>query len=166
MKHLKKTVDDFWRRWRTEYLLRLREAHRHLQTPKGGTSTAAVGDIVIVHDDKHPRGLWKLGRIEKLLPGADGNVRGTFIRVQSKGRSSVLKRPLQRLYPLEVGTAENISSPSPMSDDAPQPDTLLSPQGANDFAESSQQENRRPRCQVFLRAQDNIKTWVNDMNVC
>ena len=95
MKHLKKTVDDFWRRWRTEYLLGLREAHRHLQTPKGGTSNAAVGDIVTVHDDKHLRGLWKLGRIEKLLPGADGNARGAFIRVQSKGRSSVLKRPLQ-----------------------------------------------------------------------
>ena len=166
MKHLKKTVDDFWKRWRTEYLLGLREAHRHLQTPKGGTNDAVVGDIVIVHDDKHPRGLWKLGRIEKLLPGADGNVRGAFIRVRSKGRSSILKRPLQRLYPLEVRAAENTSSPSPMSDDAPQPDTFSSPQRASDSAESSQQENLRPRRQAFLRAQDNIKTWVNDMNVC
>ena len=78
LKHLKKTVDDFW--WRTAQV------------------NAAIGDIVIVHDDQHPRGLWKLGRIEKLLPGADGNVRGAFIRLRSKGRSSVLKR-LLRLYP-------------------------------------------------------------------
>ena len=67
MKHLKKTVDDFWKRWRTEYLLGLREAHRHLQTPRGGMSNAAVGDIVIVHDEKSPHGLWKLGRINSFL---------------------------------------------------------------------------------------------------
>ena len=40
-----------------EYLLGLREAHHHLQTPKGGTNDAVLGDIVIVHDNKHPRGL-------------------------------------------------------------------------------------------------------------
>ena len=34
-----------------EYLLGLREVHHHLQTPKGGTNDAVVGDIVIVHDD-------------------------------------------------------------------------------------------------------------------
>ena len=62
-----KTVDDFWKRWRTEYLLGLREAHRHLQTPRGGMSDAAVGDIVIVHDEKSPRGVWKLGRIESAI---------------------------------------------------------------------------------------------------
>ena len=158
-------MDDFWKRWRTEHLLGLREAHCHLQTPKGGTNVAAVGNIVIVHDDKHPRGLWKVGRIQELLPRADGKVRGAFIRVRSKGHSSVLKRLLQRLYPLEVRTVESTSSPSPMSDDAPHPDTILSPQRASDSAESSQQENLRPRRQAFLRAQDNIKMWVNNMNV-
>ena len=85
MKHLKKTVDDFWKRWRTEYLLGLREAHRHFQTPRGGTKDAVVGNIVIVHDEKNPHDLWKL-RIEKLLPGADGSVRGAFVKVQSNGR--------------------------------------------------------------------------------
>ena len=53
-----------------------------------------------------------------------------------------------------------------MSDDASQPDTFLSPQGASDSTESSQKENLRPRRQAFLCAQENIKTWVNDMNVC
>ena len=32
----------------------------------------------------HPHGLWKLGRIEKLLLGAHSNVRGAIIRVWSK----------------------------------------------------------------------------------
>ena len=50
MKYLKKTVDDFCKRWRTKYLLGL----GHFQTPRGGTKDAVVGDIVIVHDEKIP----------------------------------------------------------------------------------------------------------------
>lgn len=57
MKHLAKTVNDFWRRWRSEYLLELREAHRHSQTPKGTAGNISVGDIV-VHDENHPRALY------------------------------------------------------------------------------------------------------------
>ena len=48
------------------------------------------------------RGLWKLGRVRELIPGVDGNVRGAFVRVQSGGGHSTIKRPVQRLYPLEV----------------------------------------------------------------
>ena len=96
-------MDDFWKQWRAEYLPELREAHCHFQTPKGVASPIAVGDIVIVHDENHPRGLWKLGKVEELMPGADGNVRGAFVRVHAGGkRSGILKRPIQRLYPLEV----------------------------------------------------------------
>lgn len=61
-----------------------------------------VGDIVIVHDDQQLRGLWKLGRVRELLRGVDGNVRGAFVRVQSGGGHTTIKRPVQRLYPLEV----------------------------------------------------------------
>ena len=73
---------------------------------------------------------------DKLLPGADGNVRGAFVKVQSSGRSGILKRPLQRLYPLEVRSADNVCSASPMSDATPQSDTFPSPPGAADSAES------------------------------
>ena len=60
--------------------------------------------------------------IGKLLPGAHGNVRGTFVKVQSNGCSGILKRPLQQHYPLEVRSAENVNSVSPTSDDTPQSD--------------------------------------------
>jgi len=63
MKHLRKSTDDFWRRWRSEYLNELREAHRYQQN-KTAASAIKPGDVVIVHDPDVPRGLWKLGRVQ------------------------------------------------------------------------------------------------------
>ena len=60
------------------YLLELREAHRYV-TRKNMDSGIAVGDIVVVFDEKLPRGLWKLGKVEGLIPGADNMVRGGLV---------------------------------------------------------------------------------------
>lgn len=98
MRHMNKTLNDFWRRWRSEYLSELREQHRYLPNPKGIATPIAVGDVVIVHNENLPRGLWKLGRIQRLIPGADGRVRSAVVRVGSQGqRATTVKRPIQRL---------------------------------------------------------------------
>ena len=39
----------------------------------------------MVYDEGHPRGIWRLGRIEELIPGADGKIRGVCVKVVSKG---------------------------------------------------------------------------------
>ena len=58
---------------------------------------------MIVYDEGHPRGMWRPGRIENLIEGADGKVRGVYVRVISKNsRVTVLRRPIQHIYPLEV----------------------------------------------------------------
>ena len=89
--HLNKLLGDFWNRWQTE----LRDSHRHV----GKTSdkeSVSVGDVVLVHDTK-PRGFWKL------ISGQDGHIRSAVSRVSSRGKKAhTLKRPLQRLYPLEL----------------------------------------------------------------
>ena len=36
------------------------------------------------YDDGHPRGLWRLRKIESLVCGVDGVVRGVHVRVMSK----------------------------------------------------------------------------------
>ena len=99
--HLNKLLSDFWNRWQTEYLMELRDSHRYV----GKTSNenpVRVGDVVLVHDTK-PRGFWKLARITQLVSGQDGRVRGAILKVASPGKNpQTLKRPLQRLYPLEV----------------------------------------------------------------
>ena len=65
-------------------------------------STLAPGDVVLVHDSDQPRMQWRLGKIERLLEGSDGAVRGASLRVQSGKKTSLLNRPIRPLYPLEA----------------------------------------------------------------
>ena len=103
MNHLNNILDHFWNRWRREYLTELRENHRR-RNPD--VSNIAKGDVVIIHDDTH-RGLWRLGVVEKTLKGKDGIIRGAVVRIKEGSKvSSFLRRPIQRLYPLEVRSQE------------------------------------------------------------
>lgn len=52
----------------------------------------------MVHDDK-PRGFWKIACVQDLITGRDGQVRGAMIKT---GTGSIMRRPLQKLYPLEI----------------------------------------------------------------
>ena len=100
--HVNKTLDRFWKRWKGEYLLELRESHRHHRGHAEPTPVS-VGDVVIVHSADQPRGFWKLGRVKEVLIGKDEKIRGAVVRVADKGRQAkLLQRPLQLLYPLEI----------------------------------------------------------------
>ena len=61
MNHLRKTLDHFWKRWQREYLLQLRDCHRHYKKADERGDTLCEGQIVLVYSDKHMRGFWKLG---------------------------------------------------------------------------------------------------------
>lgn len=150
-------------------MLELQEAHRHFQTPNGAANPVIVGDIVIVHDENHPRGLWKLGKVEELIQGTDENVTGAFVWVHSRrNHSGILKRSIQWLYPLkvrEVMDSEEIADSnndnaqhqvrpvaSTSETDSPRSDTLVRPSSTGVSVEPPHQENWQPRRQVFLRA--------------
>ena len=86
-------------------MVELREHHRVLQ--KGAVSNSPsveIGDIVTVMEEgKSNRGIWKLGKVLEVCPGNDGLVRGATIEVaSSNGKRKRLRRPLQKLFPLEV----------------------------------------------------------------
>ena len=100
VKYLNRSLESFWKRWRREYLLELREAHRHHRS--SGEAQLAEGDVVVVFSEDQPRSCWKLGRIERVILGADGQIRAATVRVSKNGRTSTLDRPIQHLYPLEV----------------------------------------------------------------
>lgn len=103
-RHLKKTLDKFWRRWKREYLLELREHHRYSKITQTDTHPIKKGDLVTVYDDSHP---WRLGLVQDYTNSSDGELRGASVRVISKtGRPILLRRPIQHLYPLEVSSSE------------------------------------------------------------
>lgn len=125
MKYFDILLNHFWKRWRSEYLIELRDAHRHSPLKHNQSRRINKGDVVLIHDEELPRGQWRLGVVESLFKGIDGFIRGVSVRTHSPGgQITTLKRPIQRLYPLEVSTTsegEPIQSStivdSPDSDD-------------------------------------------------
>lgn len=60
--------------------------------------------MVLVGSDDKRRLQWPLARIVELIPGKDGMVRTARV----KTLHGMLLRPIQRLYPLEVLSSEEI----------------------------------------------------------
>ncbi|XP_056094778.1 uncharacterized protein LOC130073406 [Rhinichthys klamathensis goyatoka] len=89
-------MTNLWNRWRKDYLLDLKSAHS-CKTQK--PTELKMGDIVLIGDANMPRQTWKLGKIEELFPGRDGKVRSCAVRTSTR---TVLKRPVQLLYALEI----------------------------------------------------------------
>ena len=74
LRHLSITMDQFWKRWRKEYLLELRECHlddKWIQSPR---DSIVIGGIVLVYDQDHPRTFWRLAKVEDLIRGSDSKV--------------------------------------------------------------------------------------------
>ena len=90
-------VNHFWDRWK-EYLINLRE-YQKIKHPNKHQQIVNVKDIVKVQEDKIPRFAWKVGVVEVVIKGADGNIRGEVVRVPRT--KSLTKRPVNRLYLIE-----------------------------------------------------------------
>ena len=123
-RHLDMILTHFWKRWRAEYLLELRNAHNQLKKT-AGSRVVCVGDLVLVHDETHPRSYWKMGKVERLLMSQDRQSRGAEVRVQGRGSSGggLLRRSLQLLYPLEVNCSTNKAAPQEQVPGSPEQST-------------------------------------------
>ncbi|XP_066585519.1 uncharacterized protein [Prorops nasuta] len=91
---LTRIQQTFWKRWSKEYLHHLQERAKWRDT----SENFAIGQLVVVHDDRYPPAKWPLGRIIAVHPGEDGLVRV----VDVKTASTVLRRPIVRLSPLPM----------------------------------------------------------------
>ena len=102
-KYLNVIVEKFWKRWKDEYLVELRQNHKMRVKP--GPLKINKGDVVLIHDENKRRMEWKLGKIEELVIGGDNVVRGAVLRVRNENGVGSIQRPIQRLFPLEVTDA-------------------------------------------------------------
>ena len=107
-------LSHFWRRWKREYVVELREHHRAKKGTSNGRSIKRGDIVTVMEEGKSNRGTWKLGKVQEVHPGNDGFARGATVEVISnKGKRIRIKRPLQKLYPLEVTTTEVPDTSSP-----------------------------------------------------
>ena len=69
--------DQFWRRWRDEYLQTLTTRRKW----KGRKPCVTVGDVVLLRDKQKHRNSWPIGRITDVKKSSDGLVRSATIRL-------------------------------------------------------------------------------------
>ena len=139
-------LQQFWNRWKTEYVTSLREFH----TKTGDNSTKIrIGDMVQIHDEKH-RILWKTGIVEDLIKGKDGLVRSAIIRT----KTGTTSRPIVKLYPLEVctesGSAEEESQPEDTEEAESQPEEETATRGRT-----------LPHREAAQQAKEKIYQWTH-----
>ena len=160
VKHLASVLNHFWKRWRSEYLNELRESHRYSAKKTPARSSVSKGDVVIVHDDTLPRGLWKLGRIQEVLTGPDQQPRAALVRVASRDRQHVLlRRPLQLLYPLEIHEAKMPETDS----EAELTHRPVSAQVDTCDAPTHEEPERRPVRVAAKRATEKMRAWAQEL---
>lgn len=168
-RHLNNTINQFWQRWRKEYLLELRETHRyhrgHTNPPK-----VSADDVIIVHTKDQPRGFWRLGRVKEVLTGQDGGIRGVVLRVAGKGRqaskgrqATSLRRPIQLVYPLEISLPRQESEKDGSTSSAQEQEAAPEPSDSThdlsqdeDDSTCMSQPLRRPRRAAAQEARDRL----------
>ena len=147
-------LNDYWIRWREEYLLQLRE--RHYATDNVGVPRAPIpGEVVVIHDDNHPRTLWKLGRVTDVITGDDVQIRGAVLKVTTNGRQATLRRPISCLYPLE----ERPKSKANPKFTSSEKDDSAKITGADDCTLPTQ-----PVRASATRARQQVHKWMTELN--
>ena len=116
-KYLQRIIEHYWKRFSKEYLLELHQ--HHVNVHKGNYDELCkllLNDVVLIKDDASKRNCWKKGKVEQLIPGADGRVRGAVLRTITSGRVSYIRRPVQKLIPLEVQREQSVDPHSSVSE--------------------------------------------------
>ena len=81
----------------------MREFHKPKAYKKGSEYAIKPGDIVLIENNGAHRGLWKKGKVIKVLKGKDDNViKGVALETIVNGAKRRMERAVQQIYPLEL----------------------------------------------------------------
>ena len=75
-RHVQYLAQQFWSRWKQEYLLSLQSRQKWRREVRNLES----GDIVLLIDKNVQRAQWQMGRIERVFPSRDGLVRKALVK--------------------------------------------------------------------------------------
>ena len=171
-KHLNLVLNHFWKRWRQEYLAELRESHRSYSQGCSKAPTISVGDVVVVHEESLPRGFWRLGLVKELIKGRDGVPRGATVKLAPKsGKWSLLHRPIQLLYPLEInleGCGSETGNNPPVADEQEPTGPKESSVDVNVSEKQRETQNedppRRPKRASAERSEVKRRLWIKELS--
>ena len=116
-------ANEFWLRWRKEYLQTLQVRPKWVQPKRNLT----VGDVVISKENEGARDKWPLGRVVQIYPSEDGFVRKVKLLMadgdlddcgKRQSPPSYLDRPIHKLV-LLLPADEVVGSPSPGDQGSP-----------------------------------------------
>uniref|UniRef100_A0A182VT43 Integrase catalytic domain-containing protein n=1 Tax=Anopheles minimus TaxID=112268 RepID=A0A182VT43_9DIPT len=157
-KRVQKLAQQFWTRWRTDYLSQLL---CHAKWTKRSPN-AQVGQIVLVGDDNLPVGRWPIGIITKTYVGPDGIVRVADVRTNS----GTYKRNVRLLAPLPMdateeddndaamvhpsnGTANATPTVQPTMNSRPSCGRTLNIDAPSDYVKPENEDDPPPACNVW-----------------
>ena len=86
-------VNEFWQRWRKEYLYSLQARSKWQRR----FENLELNDVVLLKEEK-PRNEWSIARVTKLFPNDDGIVRTVEIELANK---VTYVRPVNKLILLQ-----------------------------------------------------------------
>ena len=115
----------------------------------------------MIHDRDHPRGFWKMAKVLSLITGKDGVVHGAALKVAAQsGPPTTLQRPLQLLYPLEIGTKPPITEETG-------PESESTEQQAPKACEQQEESPAisRPRREAATHGRRLVKQWCASENL-
>ncbi|XP_053687053.1 uncharacterized protein LOC128736588 [Sabethes cyaneus] len=93
---VQKRLQDFWRRWKTEYLNQLQGRVKWWKPPVG----IRQGSLAVIRDDNLPPTKWRMARIISTHPGSDGVVRVVTLQTAN----GTVDRPVDKICILPVAT--------------------------------------------------------------
>ncbi|XP_038111766.1 uncharacterized protein LOC119767368 [Culex quinquefasciatus] len=99
----KQLVDQFWRRWISEYLPIISKRTRWFSE----TEALKVDDLVLIVNEGQRNG-WTRGRVLTVIPGRDGRIRQATVQTAA----GILKRPVAKLAVLNVQDSCNATVPA------------------------------------------------------
>ena len=83
-------ADQFWVRWKREYLQNLQNRSKWQKRKRN----LSVGDIVLVKEDNTTRNDWSLRRISEVTQSTDGKMRRAKVTSCRAGNVKTYERPI------------------------------------------------------------------------
>ena len=90
--------DDFWRRWKTEYMEQLHKRQKWIKE----IPNISIGDIVLMRIKNTKRNFWPLARVKDIKVSEDKLVRSVTLSIPASHGSTLkhLERPITEVVPI------------------------------------------------------------------